>query len=155
MQRAAVFFVEEGERPMSLASVKGAPVLRWTVRRLWNEGVTRFFTAVQEDLAEQVRACFPEGAELSVSNRREDLLAFLRKEERVAVFSRAALPIAAAGPGFVYEASGGVLADTWRDRLTNAVQADALLSGYVPVYDETALTELEPHFDPEEETAGD
>lgn len=147
---SAVLFLEEGDSPLSLESVRGRPILAWTARRLVSRGVTRLFAAAPPSLADAVRTCFPAEAELIVSDRREDLLAFLDADGTVLVFPRAALPVPQAGPGLIYAAPCGVLREAWRIRLTNAVQDAYPVPGWIPVYSTVLLRELEPHFRPEE-----
>ena len=154
MADAAVFFLEEtppeSSVPVSLAHVRGRPVLCWTVRELWKRGVRRFFAAAPSLLAEEVRACFPQDADLTVSDRREDLTAFLSAPGTALVFPRAALPVESAGVGLIYEAPCEALLAAWQVRLTNAVQDAVPVSGWIPVYSHALLRELEPHFCPQE-----
>ncbi|MBQ9347905.1 MAG: hypothetical protein IJT94_11315 [Oscillibacter sp.] len=149
MAESAVFFLEEDARPLSLEVVYGQPVLAWTARRLVSDGVKRFFAAAPAGLAAEVRLCFPAGADLTVSDFREDLLSFLDAPGSALVFSRAALPVAEAGPGMIYNAPCAVLKEAWRDRLSNAVQDAVPVSGWIPVYTRELLRELEPRFRPD------
>ena len=149
MARAAVFFLETEDRPLSLENVRGQPVLAWAARRLAAEGVTRLFAAAPPSLEEEVRACFPPEVDLTVSDRREDLLSFLESPGSALVFSRAALPVTEAGRGMVYDVPCAALRHAWRDRLTNAVQDALPVPGWIPVYSLDLLRELEPHFHPD------
>ena len=148
LQRA-VFFMEEepaagDSKPLMLNAVLSCPILSWMSNQLLAEGVQRFFVACDDRFAEEARACFPEGAEVVISNRHSDLLAFLDTDEQVAVLPRSALPMAEAGPGFAYAASGRELREVWQDRMTNSVTGAQLLPGWLPVYSQAVIDELEP-----------
>ena len=149
LQRA-VFFMEEepaaaaDSKPLMLKAVLSCPILSWMSSQLRADGVQRFFLACDDRFAEEARACFPEGAEVVISNRHSDLLAFLDTDEQVAVLPRSALPMAEAGPGFAYAASGRELREVWKDRMTNSVTGAQLLPGWLPVYSRAVIDELEP-----------
>lgn len=147
--QSAVIFLEEGANPLALERIQGRPVLSWMAERLWRDGVRRAFAASDPDQAEAVRACFPAGIELTVSDRREDLMAFLDAQDGLtAVLPRSALPEPRAGAGFAYAAPPEALRRTWRNKLTNAVQEAELLSGWIPLYGPDTLAELEGVFRP-------
>ena len=149
LQRA-VFFMEEvpasagDSKPLMLNAVLSCPILSWMSNQLLAEGVQRFFVACDDRFAEEARACFPEGAEVVISNRHSDLLTFLDTEEQVAVLPRSALPMAEAGPGFAYAAAGRELREVWKDKMTNSVTGAQLLPGWLPVYSQAVIDELEP-----------
>ena len=149
LQRA-VFFMEEepacpaDSKPLMLKAVLSCPILSWMSNQLLADGVQRFFLACDDRFAEESRKCFPVGAEVSVSNRHDDLLAFLDTEEQVAVLPRSAIPMAEAGAGFAYAAPGRELREVWKDKMTNSVSGAELLPGWLPVYSQAVIDELEP-----------
>lgn len=153
-RKAAVFF-EPNEAltgdvgPLALEVAAGQPVLYWMARKLSGDGATRFFIAAPPRYDASIRACFPSGASVTVSDRQDALMDFLSGPEVVAVLPRAALPMPQAGPGFAYAAPGDSLREAWALRLTNAVQDAALLPGWVPLYGRDTLAELSPIFQPE------
>ena len=59
-------------------------------------------------------------------------------------FIRSAIPMVEAGPGFAYMAPGLELREIWKDKMTNAVSGAELLSGWLPVYSQDTIDELEP-----------
>ena len=81
-----------------------------------------------------------------LSDRREDLLAFLDTPDHALVLTRSALPLAEAGAGFAYAAPGRELREVWRERLNSAVEGAELVSGWLPVYGPETLAELEEVF---------
>ena len=149
LQRA-VFFMEEepacpaDSKPLMLKAVLSCPILSWMSNQLLADGVQRFFRACDDRFAEEARKCFPAGAEVTVSNRHNDLLAFLDTEEQVAVLPRSAIPMAEAGAGFAYAAPGRELREVWKDKMTNSVSGAELLPGWLPVYSQAVIDELEP-----------
>ena len=151
--QSAVIFLEEGAHPLALERIQGRPVLFWMADRLWRDGVRRVFAASDPVCAPEVRACFPAGMEIAVSDRHEDLMEFLKAEEAAgavtAVLARSALPVAQAGAGFAYAAPPEALLRIWRLKMTNAVQEAELLSGWIPLYGPDTLAELEAVFRPE------
>lgn len=145
--KRAVLIMEDppgGVRPLMLEPFLGTAVLGWMARRLAALGVERIFLACSPEWAPAAGNCLPEGAVLS--DRREDLLAFLDTEDAVLVLNRSALPLEEAGAGFAYAAPGRELRETWRERLTNAVQGAALSPGWLPLFGPETLEELEPLF---------
>lgn len=149
--QSVVCFVEEellpdSRRPLMLEDFLAVPILTWMGRQLLAEGIQRFFVVCAPEFASQARACLPAQAEVTVSDRYEDLMAFLDTPEPVLVLNRSALPLAQAGPGFAYTASGEELRQAWRERMTNAVQGAALAGGWLPVFGRETLAELEHLF---------
>ena len=148
----AVFFLEEDSsipahaRPLMLEAVLFCPILRWMRDKLVADGVQRFFVVSGPRFAGEARACFPEDADVTVSEQHGELMDFLNTPDTVAVFTRAALPAAEAGPGFAYQAPGYELQDVWKEKMTNAVSAAELLTGWLPVFSLETLAELEPLF---------
>mgnify|MGYP007120144193 CR=1 FL=1 len=141
--QSVVCFVEEellpdSRRPLMLEDFLAVPILTWMGRQLLAEGIQRFFVVCAPEFAAQ--------AEVTVSDRYEDLMAFLDTPEQILVLNRSALPLAQAGPGFAYTASGEELRQAWRERMTNAVQGAALAAGWLPVFGRETLAELEPLF---------
>ena len=149
LQRA-VFFMEEepacpaDSKPLMLKAVLSCPILSWMSNQLLADGVQRFFLACDDRFAGEARKCFPTEAEVTISNRHSDLLAFLDTEEQVAVLPRSAIPMAEAGAGFAYAASGRELREIWREKMTNSVSGAELLPGWLPVYSQAVIDELEP-----------
>ena len=133
----AVFFLEEDasvpahSKPLMLEAVLFCPILRWMSEKLLADGVQRFFVVCGPRFAEEARACLPEDAQVIVSEQQRELLDFLDTGEETAVFVRAALPAAEAGPGFAYAAPGHELAEVWREKMTNAISGARLLDGWL------------------------
>ena len=148
----AVFFLEEDSsipahaKPLMLEAVLFCPILRWMSDKLLADGVQRFFVVSGPRFTREARACFPEDADVIVSEQHSELLDFLNTPDGVAVFTRAALPAEEAGPGFAYAAAGYELQEVWRERMTNAVSAAELLPGWLPVFNPETLAELETLF---------
>ena len=134
----AVFFLEEDSslpahsKPLMLEAVLFCPILKWMSDKLLADGVQRFFAVSSPRFAQEVRACFPEDADVTISEQHSELLDFLNTPDPVAVFVRAALPMEEAGPGFVYGAAGYELQAVWQEKMTNAVSAAELIPGWVP-----------------------
>ena len=148
LQRAVCFFEEDaaiaaGAKPLMLEAVGSCPILTWVSRQLQADGVQRFFVVSGPRFAEEARACFPAEADVTVSEQGMDLTAFLNTPDKVLVLPRAAFPMAEAGPGFAYAAPGYELQEAWKVRMTNAVQAAELVSGWLPVYGQSTIAELE------------
>ena len=147
--KRAVLIMEEDARipahskPLMLEAVLFCPILTWMGNRLLAEGVQRFFVVCGPRFAEAARACFPEEADVTVSERQTDLAAFLNTPDTAAVLLRPALPMEEAGPGFAYAAPGYELQEAWKNGLTNRVDAAELLSGWVPVFSLETVAELE------------
>lgn len=147
--KRAVLIMEEDalvpvhSKPLMLETVLFCPILTWMGNRLREEGVQRFFVVCGPRFAEEARACFPAEVDVTVSERQEDLSAFLNTPDTAAVLLRAALPMEEAGPGFAYAASGYELQEAWRNGLTNQVAAAELLDGWVPVFSLETVAELE------------
>ena len=151
----AVLFFEPNEvlsdsvRPLALETVQGQPVLRWMARALSDNGATRFFIAAPSRYDAEIQACMPPDASVTVSDRHDALMDFLKGPDMVAVLPRAALPMPQVGAGFAYAAPGDSLCQAWAVRLTNAVQDAELLPGWVPLYGRDTLDELRAFFQPE------
>lgn len=125
-QRAVLFLEEdtsvpEHSKPLMLEAVVFCPILTWAGEQLLADGVQRFFVVCGPRFAAEARACLPEEADVTVSERQEDLMAFLNTPDPVLVLCRAALPAAQAGPGFAYAAPGYELQESWKERMTNQV----------------------------------
>ena len=146
----AVFFMEEDSaipvdsQPLMLEAVLSCPILKWMSNQLLAEGVQRFFVVCSPRFAETARSCFPQGTDVTVSEMQADLMAFLNHPDPVAVFPRAALPVAEAGVGFVYAAAGYDLQEAWKTKMTNAVQGAELIPGWLPIFGPETIAELEP-----------
>ena len=146
LKRAVLFFEEDaavpaGSKPLMLEAVLSCPILTWAGDRLRADGVQRLFVVCGPRFAEEARRCLSQPAQ--VSERWTELEAFLDTEEPVLVLPRAAFPMAEAGPGFAYAAAGYELQEAWKVRMTNAVQAAELVPGWLPVYGQSTLAELE------------
>ena len=148
----AVFFLEEDSsipvhsKPLMLEAVMFCPILKWMSDKLLADGVQRFFAVVSPRFAQEVRACFPEDADIIISEQHGELLDFLNTPDTVAVFTRPALPAEEAGPGFACQAAGYELQEVWREKMTNAISAAELLSGWLPVFNLETVAELEALF---------
>lgn len=149
--RAVLFFENESavpahSRPLMLEPVLFCPILRWAGDQLRADGVQRFFLVCPERFAQEARACFPDDADVIISEQKRDLDAFLTTPDTVFVLSRAALPIADAGPGFAYRSSGYELLEAWKERMTNSITEAELVSGWLPVFNSSVIAEVEPIF---------
>lgn len=150
-QRAVLFLEEdssvpEHSKPLMLEAVVFCPILTWAGEQLLADGVQRFFVVCGPRFAAEARACLPEEADVTVSERQEDLMAFLNTPDPVLFLCRAALPAAQAGPGFAYAAPGYELQESWKERMTNQVTAAELVPGWLPVFGPDTIAELEPLF---------
>ena len=147
--KRAVLIMEEDDlvpahsKPLMLETVLFCPILTWMGNRLRADGVQRFFVVCGPRFAQAARACFAEEAEVTVSERQEDLTAFLNTPDTVSVLLRPALPMEEAGPGFAYAAPGRELREIWRVKMTNSVQGAELVSGWLPVYGPDTVAEIE------------
>lgn len=150
--QSAIFFMEEDSaipahsKPLMLEAVLSCPILTWMSSQLLADGVQRFFVVCSPRFAEEARKSFPPEADVVISEQQSDLMAFLNTPDPVLVLCRAALPMAEAGPGFVYAAAGYELQEAWKEKMTNAVGAAELVSGWLPVYGPDTIAELEPLF---------
>lgn len=147
--KRAVLIMEEDDlvpahsKPLMLETVLFCPILTWMGNRLRADGVQRFFVVCGPRFAQEARACFAEEADVTVSERQEDLTAFLNTPDTVSVLLRPALPMEEAGPGFAYAAPGYELQEAWKNGLTNRVDAAELTGGWVPVFGPETVAELE------------
>lgn len=144
--RAVFVFEEESavpadSKPLMLETVLSRPILTWVCDRLRAEGVRRFFAVCGPRFAGEAGRCLPPDA--IVSEQWTDLESFLDTDEMVLVLPRAAFPMAEAGAGFAYAASGRELQGTWRERMTNSVQGAELVPGWLPVYGPGTIVEIE------------
>ena len=147
--KRAVLIMEEDSlvpahcKPLMLETVLFCPILTWMGNRLRADGVQRFFVVCGPRFAEEAKACFPAEADVTVSERQEDLNAFLNTPDTVSVLLRPALPMEEAGPGFAYAVPGYELQEAWKNGLTNRVEAAELLDRWVPVFSLETVAELE------------
>ena len=147
--KRAVLIMEEDalvpahSKPLMLEAVLFCPILTWMGNRLRADGVQRFFVVCGPRFAEEAKACFPAEADVTVSERQEDLNAFLNTPDTVSVLLRPALPMEEAGPGFAYAVPGYELQEAWKNGLTNRVEAAELLDRWVPVFSLETVAELE------------
>ena len=130
--------------PLMLSDFLAEPILTRMGRQLLADGIQRFFLVCGPETAEAARACLPAEADVTVSDRKEALAAFLNTPDMVLVLSRSAVPWAQAGPGFVYAAPGYELQEAWRERMSNSVQGAVPVPGWLPVYGPETVAELEP-----------
>lgn len=148
--QSVVFFLEEDSsvpaysKPLMLEAVLFCPIMTWAYRQLEADGVQRFFVVCGPRFEKEARACFPPEANVIVSERQEDLMEFLNTPDPVFVLSRAAMPMKEAGIGFAYKAPGYELQESWKTRMTNAVQAAELVGGWLPIFNKATIAELEP-----------
>lgn len=146
---SAVFFLEEDSsipeysKPLILEAVLFCPLLNWVSRQLLADGVKRFFVVCGPRFAEEARKCFPEDADVTVSEQQTDLMAFLNTPDPVLVLSRAAIPMAEAGLGFAYQAPGYELQESWKTKMTNNVTEATLVPGWLPIFGMDTIAELE------------
>lgn len=146
---SAVFFLEEDSsipehsKPLILEAVLFCPILKWAGDQLLADGVKRFFVVCGPRFADEARRCFPEDADVTVSEQQKDLTAFLNTPDPVLVLSRAAMPMAEAGLGFAYQAPGYELQESWKEKMTNNVQAAELVPGWLPILGMDTIAELE------------
>lgn len=149
--RAVLFFENESAvpphgRPLMLEPVLFCPILRWAGDQLRADGVQRFFLVCPQRFAQEARACFPDDADVTISEQKSELDAFLTTPDTVLVLSRAALPVADAGAGFAYRSSGYELLEAWKERMTNSITEAELVSGWLPVLNSAVIAEVEPLF---------
>jgi bifunctional UDP-N-acetylglucosamine pyrophosphorylase/glucosamine-1-phosphate N-acetyltransferase len=146
----AVFFLEEDgsipaySKPLMLEAILFCPIMTWAYRQLEADGVQRFFVVCGPRFEKEARACFPAEANVIVSEQQSDLMEFLNTPDSVLVLSRAAMPVKEAGIGFAYKAPGYELQESWKTKMTNAVQAAELVSGWLPIFNKATIAELEP-----------
>ena len=108
------------------------------------DGVQRFFVVCPPRFAQAAAACFPEGADVVISEQHASLLDFLDNEENTLVLCRAAVPFAQAGPGFAYAAPGRELWSVWQEKMTNSISGASLVPGWLPIFGPETIAELEP-----------
>lgn len=135
--------IPEGAKPLMLETVLSRPILEWMSGQLLEQGVQRFFVVGSPRFEEAARACFPEGTDVTFSEQYSDLMTFLNTPDGVLVLPRAAFPMEGAGLGFAYAAPGYELQEAWREKMTNAVSAAELVTGWLPVFGQSTITELE------------
>ena len=146
----AVFILEEdasipaGSKPLMLEAMLHRPVMARAAEQCLADGIQRFFVVCPPRFAREAAACFPAGAQVTVSEQQSDLLDFLDTEEETLVLCRAAVPFAQAGPGFAYSAPGHELREIWREKMTNAVSGASLVPGWLPLFGPETIAELEP-----------
>ena len=145
--QSAVLVMEEpadSAGPLMLRDFLAEPILRRMGRQLLADGIQRLFLVCGPEWEREARGCLPAEAEVTVSDRREALMAFLNTPDPVLVLCRSAVPAEEAGPGFVYAAPGYELQEAWRERMTNSVQGAEPVPGWLPVYGPETIAELEP-----------
>ena len=94
--KRAVLFVDDAEgelirKPLMLQNVLFCPVLTWLSTALREQGVERFFVCCPASYQEEALACFSSAEQVTVSDNRADLLAFLEGEEETLVVPGAAV----------------------------------------------------------------
>lgn len=146
----AVFILEEdasipaGEKPLMLQAILHRPIMERAAAQCMADGIRRFFVVCPPRFAQETAACFPAGADVTISEQQTDLLSFLDTEEVTLVLCRAAVPYASAGPGFAYAAPGRELRAIWKDKMTNAISGASLVPGWLPIFGPDTIAELEP-----------
>ena len=101
-QRAVLFLEEdssvpEHSKPLMLEAVVFCPILTWAGEQLWADGVQRFFVVCGPRFAAEARACLPEEADVTVSERQEDLRCLRRRPVLVLPMRRRAMSCRRAG----------------------------------------------------------
>ena len=146
----AVFLMEEDSsipvdgKPLMLETILNRPILERAAEQCMADGIRRFFVVCPPRYAAAAAACFPEDADVTVSEQHAELLDFLDNADGTLVLCRAALPFAQAGPGFAYSAPGRELREVWKDKMTNAISGASLVSGWLPIFGPETIAELEP-----------
>lgn len=148
MCRAVLILEEEscipaGGKPLMLETILRRPIMEWAAARCMADGIRRFFVVCPPRFEREAAACFPEEAEVTISERHAELLDFLDTEEETLVLCRAAMPFDQAGPGFAYAAPGRELRAVWKEKMTNAVSAAGLVPGWLPIFGPETIAELE------------
>ena len=135
--RAVFFFSEDASeetRPLMLQPVLFCPLLTWMSETLIERGTRRFFVACDDVWRDEVISCLPEGADVTVSGSREELMAFLAEEGDVAVFPCAMVPLALpGGESYAYAASAQALRRGGSDDAAPAIAGAEKLAGWTAV----------------------
>lgn len=153
-QTRAVLFLpddssdEEIGQPLMLQSVLFCPLLTWVGRTLMARSVRRFFIACanadQERWREELTACLPAEAEVTVSADPLRLKDFLQEEGEVVVLPCAMVPAELPeGDNYAYTAPASSLRQSWYDGSGDAVKGAEKLPGFTAVYDLPRLQALE------------
>ena len=146
--RAVVFLpdddsYQDAARPLMLETVLFCPILTWVSKKLQMEGIGRFFVVCGPKYAKEVRACFDDGADVTISEQHQALLEFVAEPGAVTVIPCPVIPAEGAGPGHVYRAEGPVLQEAWAGGGTNNVRNADGVSGFVTLYSAANLQEAE------------
>ena len=143
-----------GQVPLMLETILHRSALERAVEQCMADGAQRFFLVCPEGFASQAAACFPPAAAVTISQSHEELMAFLDTPEEVLVLCRSAVPVAEAGPGFAYCASGRELRQVWRERMTNQIAGARLVPGWLPLLNRETLEEVRALFRRRDRTHG-
>ncbi|MEG1593245.1 MAG: DapH/DapD/GlmU-related protein [Oscillibacter sp.] len=107
------------------------------------DGVERFFVVCDPRNESAVRACFPDGCDVTVSGEQRALLDFLQEDGPVTVLPCAMLPMEAAGESLAYTAQAAALRESWTRQVGGAIPGASPLSGFTAVPDLLRLQALE------------
>lgn len=141
-QRRAVLLLTDplpaGEpgKPLMLKAVLFCPILTWVSEKLRADGVQRFFVVCGPEYAEEARACFRSGDDVTISDEREALAAFLDGDGPVAVIPGPVLPVGSdlqPDGNCAFTASASALLKSWEDTETGGVEGAAPLPGFATV----------------------
>ena len=135
MTRAVFCFEDPADnscKPLMLETILFCPLLTWMSDKLLAEGVKRFFLAASPAYAGEARACFPAEADVTISDSREDLMAFLAEEGPVAVFPCEQIPLDP-GDSYAYTAQAADLRRSWAEQGGDAVPGWQRLEGWTAV----------------------
>ena len=140
----AIFFLEEGNNPdapksLMLESVLFCPVLTWVGRILQAQGVERFFVVCGDKWTPEVKSCFCETMDVTISSDAVELYRFLDTEETAMVFHTPVIPVAVDNTqASVYTADTADLRNGWSN--TEELTTKELVQGYTAV---TSLPQLQ------------
>lgn len=148
-QKRAVFFLpdddsyEDSVPPLMLEAVLFCPILSWVSKKLLADGVQRFFAVCGPKYAQEVRACFPDGVDVTISEQHQELLDFVDSPENVIVIPCPVIPVEGVGEGYVYAAEGSVLKEAWGAGATNSVRNAEGVKGWLTLYHTGSIQEIE------------
>jgi len=136
---------DEQSEPLMLETVLFCPLLTWVSEKLRANGVQRFFIVCGAEFAEKVKSCFSAGSEVTVSDRDDDLLAFLDGDGPVAVLPAAAVPIEddlEAEENCAFTADARSLRESWG--ASGTVPGAKKLPGFAAIESAADIQDLSP-----------
>lgn len=148
-QKRAVLFLpdddsyEDSVPPLMLEAVLFCPILSWVSKKLLADGVQRFFAVCGPKYAQEVRACFPDDADVTISEQHQELLDFVEGPGSVLVIPCPVIPVEGVGEGYVYAAEGSVLKEAWGTGATNSVRDAEGVKGWLTLYHTGNIQEIE------------